>query len=108
MVSSLIRNLVTNAIRHNDTATPRVTVSVTERGDSVLLSVADNGPGMPADRKAEIFERGATGDHSPGTGIGLYLVSEIVDRYGGSVSVRESELGGAEFTVEFPRPEPAG
>ncbi|MFB6132201.1 MAG: sensor histidine kinase [Halanaeroarchaeum sp.] len=102
MFSSVIRNLVNNAIRHNDAETPKVVVSVTETGNSVLLSVADNGPGIPDKRKEDIFESGSSGDDSQGTGIGLFLVSTIVDRYGGEVNVEDSEFDGAEFKVRLP------
>ncbi|UWG48412.1 Signal transduction histidine kinase, contains PAS domain [Halanaeroarchaeum sp. HSR-CO] len=102
MFSSVIRNLVSNAIRHNDAETPRVSVSLTHNGGSAFLSVADNGPGIPDEQTPDIFERGSMGDESRGTGIGLYLVSMIVDRYGGDVHVTDSESGGAEFVVELP------
>ena len=105
MLSSVVRNLVTNAIRHNDADKPRVSVSISQIGDTVSFSVADNGPGVPDEEKENIFGQGATGDESPGTGIGLYLVSAIVDRYGGEVRVEDSEYNGAEFIVELSRDE---
>lgn len=107
MVSSVIRNLVTNAIRHNDAETPKVSVSLSQSGESVFLSVADNGPGIQEEDKADIFKCGSMGVNSPGTGIGLYLVSMIVDRYGGAVHVEDSEFNGAEFIVELPLVEEA-
>lgn len=102
MLSSVVRNLVTNAILHNDAESPKVSVSVSEASDSVFLSVADNGPGIPDESKEVIFEKGAMGNESSGTGIGLFLVAEIVDRYGGEVHVEDSKFDGAEFIVELP------
>lgn len=102
MLSSVVRNLVTNAIQHNDAESPKITVSITEIGESVRLSVADNGSGIPDSEKEDIFNRGVIGDESSGTGIGLFLVSAIVDRYGGEAHVEDSESNGAKFVVELP------
>lgn len=105
MISSIFTNLFRNAVRHHDGDSPEVTVSVAETGDSVRVSVADDGPGVPGDKKEEIFGRGAKGLDSPGTGIGLYLVDTLVDQYGGSVHVEDNEPRGAVFVVEFQRAE---
>ncbi|MFB6109856.1 MAG: sensor histidine kinase [Halodesulfurarchaeum sp.] len=102
MFGSVIRNLVTNAIEHNTADEPRVSVSIERAGDSVRVAVADNGPGIPDDDKGDIFDRGVIGADSSGTGVGLFLVSEVVDRYGGTVHVGESRWGGARFVVELP------
>jgi signal transduction histidine kinase len=101
MLSSVFRNVLTNAVQHNDSAEPTVRVSATERDARVVVRVADDGPGVPDDRKAEIFGKGERGLDSQGTGIGLYLVHTLVDRYGGEVWVEDSDLGGAVFCVEL-------
>jgi PAS domain S-box-containing protein len=102
MFESVVRNLLKNAIDHNDKAVPRVTVSGIETGDVVRLRVADNGPGIPDDRKDAIFEEGEQGLDSHGTGLGLYLVRTLVDRYGGEVWVEDNDPEGAVFCVELP------
>ena len=79
---------------------------VTDDGEELLgtvrVRVADNGPGVPAERKDEIFGRGAKGTDSGGTGIGTYLVETLVTRYGGDVWVEDNEPQGAVFVVELP------
>lgn len=102
MLSSVVRNLVSNAIRHNDSSTPSVFVSLSATEESARLTVGDNGPGIPDEEKTEIFQHGMKRDGSPGTGIGLFLVSVIVDRYGGDVRVEDREPRGAKFIVELP------
>ncbi|MFB6092472.1 MAG: PAS domain S-box protein [Haloquadratum sp.] len=112
MLGSVFRNLLTNAIQHNDKDIPEVTVSVVEDGDgdgdgdgdegTVTVRVADNGPGVPDDRKKSIFGKGEKGLESAGTGIGLYLVDTLVDRYGGDVWVEDNEPEGSVFVVELP------
>lgn len=105
LLGSVIRNLVKNAIQHNDTETPAITVSVDTDPESVLLRVADNGPGIPEDRRDEIFGKGEKGLESEGTGIGLYLVQTLVDGYGGEVWIEDNEPRGSVFNVSLPRAE---
>lgn len=102
MLEAVFRNLLQNAIQHNEKAVPEVTVSAEEADDSVRVRIADNGPGIPESRKDEIFARGEKGLESAGTGLGLYLVETLVDRYGGDVWVEDNEPEGAVFVVELP------
>lgn len=102
MLASVFRNLLTNGIQHNDAEIPKVTASAVRDGGRVLVHVADNGPGIPADRTDEIFEQGEMGLESAGTGLGLYLVETVVDRYGGEVRVENRDTDGTVFTVELP------
>jgi len=102
----VVRNLLTNAVRHNDTDHPEIRVSVDDVGDSVELRVADDGPGVPPDRRDEIFGRGEKGLESPGSGVGLYLVDTLVEDYGGDVRVTDSDHGGAAFVVRLRKAQP--
>jgi len=102
LLGSVVRNLLTNAIQHNRSDEPRVTVSATEPDGRVEIRVADNGPGIPDSQKAELFGKGQKGLESAGTGIGLYLVRTLVDSYGGEVRVRDNEPEGAMFVVDLP------
>lgn len=103
MLASVVRNVLTNAIFHNDTASPSVTLTVRESSDSVRLAVADDGPGIPEERREQVFEKGATGQESSGSGFGLYLVGQIVDRFDGEVQVTDNEPRGATVEVTLPR-----
>ena len=99
----MFRNILNNAIQHNDVDTPRVDIAVEETADTVEVRIADNGPGIPDDQKAEVFGKGEHGMDSPGTGLGLYLVHTFVDQFGGDVWVTDRDGGGAVFHVELPR-----
>ncbi|WP_148414700.1 ATP-binding protein [Haloferax sp. KTX1] len=103
MLSSVFRNLLNNAVQHNDKDAPRVEVSCTARADGVEIRIADNGPGIPDDKKDIAFGKGERGLGSPGTGLGLYLVDTLVTQYGGSVRAEDNEPTGAVFVVELPR-----
>jgi len=102
MLDSVFRNLLQNAIQHNNAETPRVAVSVERIGDTVETRVSDNGPGIPDDRKAEIFGYGEQGLASNGTGLGLYLARTLVERYNGDIRVEDNDPQGAVFVVRLP------
>lgn len=103
MLSSVFRNLLNNAVQHNDKDSPVVEVSCELRDDTVEVRIADNGPGIPDERKDTIFGKGEQGIDSPGTGIGLYLVYTLVTEYGGEVWVEDNDPTGAVFVVQLPR-----
>jgi signal transduction histidine kinase len=102
MLGSVFRNLLTNAIQHNDRAVPEVTVSTVERDGTVTARIADNGPGVPDPRKEALFARGETGPGSGGSGIGLYLVRTLVDTYGGDVWMEDNDPEGTVVVVSLP------
>jgi PAS domain S-box-containing protein len=105
MIASVFRNLLKNAIQHNDKPVAAVDVSATERDDTVTIRFEDNGPGVPDDQKQAIFDKGDRGLESTGTGIGLYLVETLVTDYGGDVRVEDSDPDGSVFVVELPKTE---
>ena len=94
MLGSVFRNLLQNAIQHNDKTPPEITVSTAEIDGRIEVRIADNGPGVPDEQKEEIFGRGEKGLESSGAGIGLYLVESLVDNYGGDVWVEDRAGGG--------------
>jgi signal transduction histidine kinase len=77
---------------------PGVTVSVGRFGDDGLY-VADDGTGIPANERDEVFEAGYSGAPD-GTGFGLTIVRRIAEAHGWTVAVGESESGGARFEFE--------
>ncbi|SNZ04137.1 Sensor histidine kinase regulating citrate/malate metabolism [Natronoarchaeum philippinense] len=102
MLSSVFTNLFNNAVQHNDGPTPTVHVRAECDDSAVHIEIADDGPGIPADRREEIFGRGEKGLDSTGTGVGLYLVDTLVEQYGGSIEVTDSAAGGALFRITLP------
>jgi signal transduction histidine kinase len=101
MLESVFRNLLTNAIQHNDKEVPEVTVSATRDDETVLIRVADNALGISDARKSEIFEQGEMGLDSEGTGLGLYLVETLVNHYGGDIRVEDNDPEGTVFIVKL-------
>ena len=103
----VLTNLLNNARRHTPPGTS-VTVGVREDGDEVVLSVLDDGPGLPPPLVSTAFERFTRGDSartraSGGAGLGLSLVQAISHAHGGRVSV-DSVPGRTHFEVRLPAP----
>jgi signal transduction histidine kinase len=70
--------------------------------DSIIISIADNGPGIPADKIAKIFDAYFT-TRAKGTGLGLAIVKHNAEMYGGTVTVKSEPGKGSRFILEFPR-----
>jgi PAS domain S-box-containing protein len=103
MLGTVFRNILTNAIKHNDKDQPAVDIEGDINAQTVTVRIADNGPGVPDERKGDIFGKGEKGQESEGTGTGLYLVSSLVDRYGGDVRAEDNEPTGTVVVVTLPR-----
>jgi two-component system NtrC family sensor kinase len=81
----------------------KITVSTRREGERVVLVVADDGPGIPAEVENQIFEPFfSTKEDKHRTGLGLAVARGIIDRHGGSITVRSEPGKGAEFTIELP------
>jgi two-component system sensor histidine kinase CpxA len=101
-----VENVVRNAVRFTDAGT-HVEVELERRGERILLSVRDHGPGVPKSALPHIFEpfyrvaddrsRG-----SGGTGLGLAITEQAVTLHGGTVSARNREGGGLIVEIELP------
>lgn len=103
LLSSVFRNVMNNAVQHNDTQEPKVTVSFAVTGTDVTIRFADNGPGIPDDRKESIFGKQTKGIASSSTGMGLYLTETLVRNFGGEIWVEDNEPRGSIFNVKLPR-----
>jgi PAS domain S-box-containing protein len=103
MLGSVFRNLLNNAIQHNDKDEPLVEISCEPHEDDVLIQIADNGPGIPDDQKESVFGKGHKGIGSEGTGIGLYLVQTLISQYGGRIWIEDNEPTGAIINIQLPR-----
>ncbi len=106
LIAQVIRNLLSNAHRH---AGPdgRVVLSARADGDRLVVAVDDDGPGVPAERREQVFERfnrdqPARERSSGGSGLGLGIARSIVDLHGGRIWIEDSPLGGARAAFALP------
>jgi signal transduction histidine kinase len=109
VLSNLVRNAIDAMCRQEHA---KMAIATDRRAAYALLTVSDNGPGIPEKLRQKVFEpffttkARATQPHEVnepvGTGLGLYTVSNIVASYDGHITIRASEAGGAEITIEIP------
>ena len=108
----ILLNLLSNAFKFTH-AGGTIEVRLSSDGESALLELQDNGPGIPEDMREIVFERfrqveGAANRRHGGTGLGLAIVKEFTALHGGKVSVDAAPGGGALFSVRLPLKAPAG
>ncbi|WP_339464957.1 sensor histidine kinase [Pseudomonas sp. EA_65y_Pfl2_P74] len=97
----LLGNLLDNACKWADA---EVRLRVIKRTDGFALSVEDDGPGIPQAQRGQVFSRGTRLDEqTQGHGLGLGIVRDIVDTWGGLLVLGESEWGGLKVVIELPR-----
>jgi signal transduction histidine kinase len=96
-----LRNLLENALKHTPKGSP-ITVSLTDRS----IKIRDKGAGVAEADKERIFGKFSRPDRQRGNGagLGLFIVSRIMQLHGGKVSVDNAPDGGAVFTLSFPAP----
>jgi signal transduction histidine kinase len=103
----MVLNLLDNAGRHTPPGA-RIELHVREIGSDAVVEVADDGPGIAPEVRAQIFNRFVRGDGpadtavGPGSGLGLAIVRAVAASHGGAVEVGESPTGGALFRVRLP------
>ena len=104
-IARVFQNLVANALRFRGDEPPVISVAADARENDVLISVSDNGIGIPrAHHEAifRVFER-LHGFERPGTGMGLAICRRIVERHGGRIWVESEVRSGATFYFTLPR-----
>lgn len=104
LLSTVISNLLTNAVEHDDPDGLTLRVTAEDRGDAVRLRVADTGSGIPDDRKEAVFERDeSTRDGTERGGLGLYMVQTLVTTYGGEVWIEDNDPAGTVVCMDLPK-----
>jgi signal transduction histidine kinase len=106
----IFANLLSNSVRYIVAETGLVEITWQTEGRFVRFGVHDNGPGIPANVQARLFEPFVRGPNAPegGTGLGLYFVRSMVEQNGGQIGFEPSEMGGAHFWFTVPSGPPAG
>ena len=104
LIQQVLVNLLENAARHTPAGTP-VDVSAHREGDSIVVEVADRGPGLPPGDESRLFEkfyRAGTSTSRAGAGLGLAICRGIVQLHGGKIHAENRPGGGAVFRFSIP------
>lgn len=107
LLEGALANLVGNAVRHT-AAEGRISLGSRPAGDAVVITIADDGPGIPEQHLDRVFERfhrvpSPRDTEGGGSGLGLAITQRVVDVHGGTISAENAPGGGAVFTVSLPR-----
>src|SRR5438067_1461675 len=102
----MLGNLMEKAVKYSPDGS-EILVTVEDRGDQVVTSVADRGIGIPSDELGQVFERFHRGrqvssTNYGGLGLGLYITKQIVERHGGTIWVESREGQGTTFSFSLP------
>jgi signal transduction histidine kinase/PAS domain-containing protein len=105
-LEQVLGNLMENAVKYSPDGS-EILVTVEDRGDQVVTSVADRGIGIPTDELGQVFERFHRGrqvssTNYGGLGLGLYITKQIVERHGGTIWVESREGQGTTFSFSLP------
>jgi signal transduction histidine kinase len=103
---AIVQNLLENALKYSQEGTP-VTVSAEQSNGMFRFRVADLGQGIPDDEKQSVFEKfyrmgNEETRHSTGTGLGLYIVKQVLKAHQGQVKLSDNQPQGTVFEVELP------
>jgi signal transduction histidine kinase len=103
-LEEMLGNLLDNACKW---ARDQVTATTTTIGERLVVVVEDDGPGLPPERRSEVMERGRRLDERmPGSGLGLSIVVDIAELYGGKLCLDEAAAGGLRARLELPAAKP--
>lgn len=104
-VCFILNQIISNAVKYHSPQQPTLHIFAERLGDQVLLSIADNGIGIPESDLPRIFEKGFTGQNGrtirSSTGIGLYLCKRLGDKLGIGLSASSAGSGGTTITLSF-------
>ncbi len=108
LIERVLVNLLENAGKYTPPDTP-IEIKARAEGDSVVVRVNDEGPGLPSGREDAMFEkfvRGKSESATPGVGLGLTICRAIMQAHGGTIRGETRATGGASFVLTLPRGEP--
>jgi two-component system, sensor histidine kinase and response regulator len=104
----MLTNLIGNAIKFTEQGSVDISIAAPPPGDRVVVAVRDTGPGLSAQEQNQLFQRFYKGTHQQsGSGLGLHLVSRIVEAHQGTITVESQHNQGSIFTINLPIQQPS-
>ncbi len=101
LLEELFYNIIENSIKHSDC--DKINIRIRSKKEECDVIIEDDGKGIPNRYKDEIFKKGFKRGKMAGSGLGMFMVKEIAENYGGEVDVQDSDLGGAKFDIKLER-----
>jgi len=104
----VLRNLISNAIKHHDKPSGNITITYEENDDFHIITVEDDGPGIPEElheKAMEMFQTLKPRDQVEGSGMGLAMIKRILENYEGSVKIVSSGKRGTKIIIHWPKEE---
>ncbi|WP_321430601.1 ATP-binding protein [uncultured Methanolobus sp.] len=98
-LSSVFDNIISNAVRHGNAS--KVSIDIINVNSRCIISIADNGIGIPDEVKPRIFDEGFKHGDKGHTGFGLFIVRKTIERYNGCIWVEDNVPSGARFVIEL-------
>lgn len=104
-LENVFSNIIQNAILHSNCSKIEISGNEEEIGKKIFykISIRDDGDGIPEEMKKDIFNPRVKRRGSPGSGLGLYLVKKLVEKYGGHIYVKDANKGGTVFEIYLPK-----
>ena len=99
-LDSVFENLIMNSIQHG--GADKISIKIVSENDKVRIRLEDNGGGIPDELTDDLFEEGVSRGENGGTGLGLFISSEIVKRHNGTIRLDRDYDEGAAFEIELP------
>ncbi len=99
LIERVFSNIIENALQHSQGSKIKITGKREE--EEVIFTIEDDGRGISDEDKKKIFRKHYTTDEERGTGLGMFLVETLIERYNGKIEVKDSELGGAKFVIHL-------
>ncbi|WP_254807816.1 hybrid sensor histidine kinase/response regulator [Natronosalvus amylolyticus] len=107
MLEIAFKHLFENAVIHTDRETPQITVTTTVGDDRVRVAIADDGVGIPDVQKERLTDPMARFDNLSGMGLGLYIVTTLLEEFGADLEIEDNDPRGTIVTTTFDRSNPA-
>jgi len=98
-LKSVVDNIISNAIKHGQT--DRMDIEIKSKEDKIQIKFIDYGKGIPKKIKSKIFKEGFKYGEAAGSGLGLYIVEQTIERYGGRIWVEDNKPQGVIFIIEL-------
>ena len=108
LIERCILNILSNSIKYNKGTKGKINVLIGLRGENIIIEIEDNGIGIPKEKQKHIFNRyerikSSEGEYKEGSGLGLNIVKQIINKFNGEVRLESEEGIGTKVTLIIPK-----